>query len=194
MATLDDINTLPEARFLTLDDKMAIAEQDDRRSPKRINVSDLNNLFQTTNAARGQVSVDSNITATNITTAGEFVEAGINGVLDTSTAVNFTALTDGRIGMRYTGLNTRVFRVYGNYGGKAGNNHLIALRLSKNGTSIPQTESHAYTESHQQEVKLVCEWMISLSPNDTISIVLADISSTNDITITRARLVANAIP
>jgi hypothetical protein len=109
VATLDDINTLPEARFLTLDDKMAIAEQGDRRSPKRINVGDLNNLFQTTNAARGQVSVVDNTTNTDIVTTGVFVEAGINGTLDTATAVNFTALTGGRIGLRYTGFDNRIF-------------------------------------------------------------------------------------
>jgi hypothetical protein len=193
MATLDDINTLPEARFLTLDDKMAIAEQGDRRSPKRINVGDLNNLFQTTNAARGQVSVQNNTTVTDIVTTGVFVEAEINGTLDTSTAVNFTALTDGRIGLRYTGSDNRIFWCYGSYDGTGGNNHMLAIRLAKNGTSIPETECRAFTASNQQEAKLVCSWMIELATNDTISIVLANASNDHDITIKRARLVANAI-
>ena len=193
MATLDDINTLPEAGFLTLDDKMAIAEQDDRRSPKRINVGDLNNLFQTTNAARGQVSVQGNTTPTDITTAGAFVEAGINGVLDTNTVVNFTATNDNRIGLRYTGSNTRVFWFFGSYDGVAGNNQMLAIRLAKNGTSIPETECRAFTGSNLQEAKLVCSWMITLSTNDTVTLVLANPDHTTDITIKRARLVANAI-
>jgi hypothetical protein len=193
MATLDDINTLPEARFLTLDDKMAIAEQGDRRSPKRINVGDLNNLFQTTNAARGQVSVVDNTTVTNIVTTGVFVEAGINGTLDTSTAVNFTALTDERIGLRYTGSDNRIFWCYGSYDGTGGNNHVLAIRLAKNGVSIPQTEGRTFSSSGQQEAKLVTSWMISLAPNDTLSIVLANASDTHNISIKRARLVVNAI-
>jgi hypothetical protein len=193
MATLDDINILPEARFLTLDDKMAIAEQDDRRSPKRINVGDLNNLFQTTNAARGQVSVQGNTTVTNIITQNEFVEAGINGTLDTSTDVNFTALTNDKIGLRYTGSDTRIFWCYGSYDGVAGNNEMLAVRIANNGNSIPETECRAFTGSNIQEGKLVTTWMIELSTNDTISLVLANASSTHDITIKRARLVANAI-
>ncbi len=193
MATLDDINTLPEARFLTLDDKMAIAEQGDRRSPKRINVGDLNNLFQTTNAARGQVSVQGNTTVTNITAVNTFVETGFNGTLDTSTAVYFSALTDNRIGVRYTGSNTRIFWCYGSYDGVANNNQMLAIRLAKNGTSIPETECRAFTASNQQEAKLVCSWMIELATNDTISIVLANASNDHDITLKRGRLVANAI-
>lgn len=193
MATLDDINTLPEARFLTLDDKMAIAEQGDRRSPKRISVGQLTNLMELGNPARGQVSVQNNTTVTNIITAGVFVEAGLNGTLDTSTDVNFTALTDNKIGLRYTGSDTRIFWCYGSYDGVAGNNEMLAVRIAKNGTSIPQTECRAFTGSNIQEGKLVTTWMIELSTNDTISLVLANASSTHDITIKRARLVANAI-
>jgi hypothetical protein len=194
MATLDDINTLPEARFLTLDDKMAIAEQDDRRSPKRINVSDLNNLFQTTNAARGQVSIQNNTTVTDITAAGTFVEAGVNGVFDTSTAIDFTALTDNRIGVRYTGATARIFYVFGSYDGTAGNNQMLAIRLAKNGVSIPETECRAFTASNLAEAKLACAWMISLSTNDTVSIMLANPDHTHDISLKRGRVVANAIP
>jgi hypothetical protein len=193
MATLDDINILPEARFLTLDDKMAIAEQDDRRSPKRINVSDLNNLFQTTNAARGQVSVQNNTTVTDITAAGTFVEAGFNGTLDTATAVHFSVLNDGRIGIRYTGTTPRLFWCYGSADTVAGNNQMLAIRLAKNGTSIPETECRAFTASNEQEGKLVTTWMIELSTDDTISVVFANPDHTTDITIKRARLVANAI-
>lgn len=172
---------------------MAIAEQDDRRSPKRIAVGDLNNLFQTTNAARGQVSVQGNTTVTDITAVNTFVEAGFNGTLDASTAVYFSALTDGRIGVRYTGPNTRIFWCYGSYDGTGGNNHMLAIRLAKNGTSIPETECRAFTASNLQEAKLVCSWMIELATNDTVSIVLANASDNHDITIKRGRVVANAI-
>ena len=193
MATLDDINILPEARFLTLDDKMAIAEQGDRRSPKRISVGQLTNLMELGNPARGQVSVQNNTTVTDIITQNEFVEAGLNGSLDASTVVNFTALTDNKIGLRYTGSDDRIFWCYGSADAVAGNNQMLAIRLAKNGTSIPETECRAFTASNQQEGKLVCSWMIELATNDTLSIVLANASNTHDITIKRARLVANAI-
>ena len=193
MATLDDINTLPEARFLTLDDRIAIAEQDDRRSPKRISVGQLTTLMELGNPARGQVSLQGNTTPTDIVTAGVFVEAGINGVLDSSTVVNFTALADSRIGLRYTGSDTRIFWFYGSYDGVAGNNQMLSVRLAKNGTSIPETECRAFTASNLQEAKLVTTWMITLSTNDVVSLVLANPDHSTDITIKRARLVANAI-
>jgi hypothetical protein len=193
MATLDDINTLPEARFLTLDDNMAIAEQDDRRSPKRISVGQLTALMELGNPARGQVSVQNNTTVTDIITQNEFVEAGLNGSLDTNTVVNFTALTDNKIGLRYTGSDDRIFWCYGSADAVAGNNQMLAIRLAKNGTSIPETECRAFTASNQQEGKLVTTWMIKLSTTDTVSVVLANASNNHDITIKRARLVANAI-
>jgi len=196
MATLDDINILPEARFLTLDDKMAIAEQDDRRSPKSIRVGQLVTLAGLgNNFARGQVSVTTNTTPTNIISINTFEEAGINATLDTSisTTAFISALTDGKIGLRYTGPYSRIFWVYGSYDGQGSNNHMLAIRLAKNGASIPQTECRAFTGSNQQEAKLVCSWMIELSPNDTVSIMLANTTDVDDITIKRARLVANAI-
>jgi hypothetical protein len=107
--------------------------------------------------------------------------------------VNFTATNDNRIGLRYTGSNTRVFWFYGSYDGSAGNNQMLAIRLAKNGTSIPETECRAFTASNSQEAKLVCSWMITLSTNDIVSLVLANPDHTTDITIKRARLVANAI-
>jgi hypothetical protein len=193
MATLDDINTLPEARFLTLDDKMAIAEQGDRRSPKSITVGDLNDLFLTTNAARGQVSIQNNTTVTDVIQSNTFYESGVNGTLDSSTAVNFTALTDSKLGLRYTGTDTRIFWVYGSADCTAGNNQMLAIRLAKNGTSIPETECRAFTGSNAQEGKLVTTWMIELATNDVVTLVLANPAATTDITIKRARLVANAI-
>lgn len=193
MATLDDINTLPEARFLTLDDKMAIAEQGDRRSPKRINVGDLNNLFQTTNAARGQISVQNNSIATDITAAGTFTEAGINGTLDTATAVHFSALNNNCFGLRYTGANTRLFWFYGSYDCADGNNQMLGIRLTKNGTSIPATECRAFTASNLTEAKLVTTWMIELATDETVSLVVCNVDHNSDVTIKRGRLVANAI-
>jgi hypothetical protein len=193
MPTLDDINILPEARFLTLDDRMAIAEQGDRRSPKRIAVGDLNSLFQTTNAARAQVSIQGNSTVTDVGTAGVFYESGVNGVLDSGTAVNFTVLTGNRLGLTYTGSDTRIFWFYGSADCTAGNNQMLAIRLAKNGTSIPETECRAFTGSNIQEGKLVTTWMIELATNDVVSLVLANPANTTDIVIKRARIVANAI-
>jgi hypothetical protein len=70
---------------------------------------------------------------------------------------------------------------------------MLAIRLTKNGTSIPATECRAFTASNAQEGKLVTTWMIELATNDTVSLVVSNPDHTTDITIKRARVVANAI-
>lgn len=193
MATLDDINTLPPARYLTLDDRMAIAEQGDPRSPKRISVGQLTTLMELGNPARGQISMQNNSTATDVVTTGVFYEFGVNGVLDATTAVDFTALNNLQFGLKYTGSDTRVFWFFGSADCDDGNNRMLGIRLTKNGTSIPETECHSFTSSNEMEAKLVTTWMISLATNDTVSVVVSNVEASTDITVRRARLVANAI-
>jgi hypothetical protein len=193
MATLDDINTLPDARFLTLDDKLVIAEQDDRRSPKKISVGQLTTLMELGNPARGQISIQNNSTATDVTVAGTFYEAGINGTLDATTAVNFTANTNSTFGMKYTGTDTRIFWIYGSFDCSNGNNEVLAIRMAKNGTTIPATECRAFTGSNQNEAKLVTTWMLSLATDDVVTLLVANVDHTADVTVKRGRLVANAI-
>jgi hypothetical protein len=192
MATLDDINTLPDARFLSLDDMIVIAEQDDRRSPKKISVGQLKTLI-VGNPARGQISVQNNSTATDVVLANTFYEAGINGTLDAATTVNFTANTNSTFGMKYTGTDTRIFWFYGSFDCANGNNDMLAIRMAKNGTTIPATECRAFTGGNQNEAKLVTSWMIELAHNDVVTLLVSNVDHTTDITVKRGRLVANAI-
>ena len=143
---------------------------------------------------RGQISIQGNTTPTDIVTQDAFVQAGIVGTLDTLTDIDFEALSGGKFGMVYTGEETKTFWVTGSYDATAGNNQTLAIRISKNGTSIPATECRAFTGSGGAEAKLVTTWMIELVNDDEISLLIANTSSTADATIRRGRLVINCIP
>jgi len=146
------------------------------------------------NLPRGQISIQNNTTATDIITAGVFVPAGVNGTLDASVSIDFETLTDGDFGMRYTGATTRTFWIFGSFDCSDGNNRTLAIRMAKNGTAIPETECRAFTSSGGAEAKLVSNWMIELATDDEISLIIANITHADDITIRRGRLVVNSIP
>ncbi len=146
------------------------------------------------NLPRGQISIQGNTTATNIITAGAFVAAGINGALDTLTDIDFTALADGEFGLKYNGAATKVFWIFGSYDCSDGNNQTLAIRMAKNGTAILETECRAFTSGGGAEAKLVSTWMLELATGDEVSLLVANISSTNDVIIRRGRLVINCIP
>ena len=143
---------------------------------------------------RGQISIQGNTTATDIVTINTFVEAGIVGTLDTLTDIDFTALGSGKFGMIYNGASTKTFWITGSFDATAGNNKTLAIRIAKNGTSIPATECRAFTGSSGDEAKLVTTWMIELSTGNEITLLIANTSSTADATIRRGRLVINCIP
>jgi hypothetical protein len=147
-----------------------------------------------TGLPRGQISIQNGTTPTNIVTAGVFAPAGVNGTLDASVSIDFETLTDGDFGMRYTGATTRTFWIFGSFDCSDGNNRTLAIRMAKNGTAIPETECRAFTSSGGAEAKLVSNWMIELSTDDEISLIIANITHADDITIRRGRLVVNSIP
>jgi hypothetical protein len=147
-----------------------------------------------TGLPRGQISIQNGTTPTNIVTAGVFEPAGVNGTLDASVSIDFETLTDGDFGMRYTGATTRTFWIFGSFDCSDGNNRTLAIRMAKNNTAIPSTECRAFTSSGGAEAKLVSNWMIELSTDDEISLIIANITHADDITIRRGRLVVNSIP
>lgn len=146
------------------------------------------------NLPRGQISITSNTTATVITTINTYVQAGIVGALDTDTDIDFTALNTGKFGVKYTGTETKTFWISAATEATDGNNNIFSLRLAKNGTSIAATESHGHTGSSGVEAVMSTTWMITLANNDEVSLMLANVSNTDDLTIKRARLVINCIP
>ena len=140
---------------------------------------------------RGQVSkMDAGTIV--IATQSVYVSTGLTGTFDTATATGMTLGTVDAFAVKNTSGTTRLMQIYGSIDAKTatGNNKVLGIKLAKNGTAIDQTECRAFTGSGAEEAKLVTNWIISMAANDEVALFIANHSSTVDITLDRARLVA----
>ena len=140
-------------------------------------------------AIRGQCSKMTDGTIT-ITTQGTYVTTGLTATLDSSTVYGMVLGTDDAFGLKNDSGVTKLFRVYGSIDATDGNNSTLGIKLAKNGTAIDNSECRAFTGSGAQEAKLVTSWMVELDDGDEISLMIANHSSTTDITFKRGRIVA----
>ncbi len=141
---------------------------------------------------RGQVSRTTTGTI-DITTQGTYVSTGLEATLDTATANGMTRGTTDTFGLKNTSGATRLMRFYGSIDAADGNNRTLGIKLALNGTPIDATECRAFTSSGGAEAKLVTSWMISMAANDEVSLFIANHSSTTDLELRRARLVASEV-
>ena len=140
---------------------------------------------------RGQVS---RLTSHQIPSAaqGVYRAIGATGTLDTPSASGLVLGTTDTMGLRNINGNTVLLRVSGSVEATAGNN-ILALKLAVDGVVIDATETHAIHGSGSQDAKLTTTWMVSLPANGEVSMHLANLSASANITVTRARLVASQV-
>lgn len=143
-------------------------------------------------AIRGQCSKITDGTI-DITTQGTYISTGLTATLDSSTAYGMVLGTTDAFGLKNTSGGTKLFRIYGSMDATDGNNSTLGIKLAKNGVAIDATECRAFTGSGAQEAKLVTSWMVELANNDEISLMIANHSSTTDITFKRGRVVASEV-
>jgi len=141
---------------------------------------------------RGQVS---RLTSYQIPSAaqGVYRAIGATGTLDAATANGLVLGTTDPMGLRNSNGNTVLLRVSGSVEATAGNNNTLALKLAVNGVVIDATETRAIHGSGGQDAKLMTDWEVSLPANGEVSMHLANLSASADITVTRARLVASQV-
>lgn len=141
---------------------------------------------------RGQVSL---LTSYQIPSAaqGVYRAIGATGTLDAPSASGLVLGTTDTMGLRNSSGNTVLLRVSGSVEATAGNNNTLALKLAVNGVVIDATETRAIDGNGAHDAKLTTTWMVSLPANGEVSMRLANLSASADITVTRARLVASQV-
>ncbi len=143
--------------------------------------------------AIGQVSRQTDGTVT-ITTAGQYVTTGLSATLDTTTANGFIRGVNDEFGVKNNTDVTRVMRVFGSMDARGGNNQVHGAKLALNGTAIDETECRAFTGSGPNDfAKLITSWVIRMEPGDEVSLFIANQTNTNNIIVSRGRVVATAI-
>ena len=140
-------------------------------------------------AIRGQCSKMTDGTI-DITTQGTYVTTGLTATLDSSTAYGMVLGTDDTFGLKNDSGGTKLLRIYGSIDVTDGNNSTLGVKLAKNGVAIDNSECRAFTGSGAQEAKLVTSWMVELEDGDEVSLMIANHSSTTDITLKRGRVIA----
>lgn len=143
---------------------------------------------------RGQVSRMTTGTI-DIVTQGVYVNTGLAGTFDTSTAIGMTLGTVNAFAVKNTSGATKLMQIYGSIDATtvSGNHKILGIKLGKNSVPIDATECRAYTGSSSQEAKLVTNWMISMDPTDEVALLIANHSGDEDIILGRARLVATEV-
>lgn len=126
----------------------------------------------------------------NIATAGAYVSTGLTATFDSSTAQGMTLGTTDLFALKNTSGATKLLRFYASLDATAGNNHVLGIKLAKNGTPIDETECRAYSASGSAIAKLATNWMISMAANDEVSVRITNISDTTTINFQRGRIVA----
>jgi hypothetical protein len=141
---------------------------------------------------RGQVSKTTSGTVT-ISTAGVFVSTGLTGTFDSSVAAGTALGTTDTFAVKKTADGKHFMRVYASADAKAGNNETIAIKLALNGVAIDQTECRAHALTGVDEAKLVTSWIVEMDKNDEIALFVANITSSTNIDVKRARILAAAV-
>lgn len=179
---------------ILLDGEVGI-ESDTRSFKVGNGVSSWNDLpyYLTSSAVRGQASKMTDGTISGLT-QGVYKGTGLTATFDSATAFGMSLGSSDLFGLKNTSGATQLMRFYGSIDATANNNQILGIKLAKNGTAINETECRAFTGSAGAEAKLVTSWMISMAANDEISLMIANHSGTQDITLKRARILASEVP
>lgn len=143
-------------------------------------------------SVRGQASRMTSGTI-SIATAGAYVSTGLTATFDSTTASGMTLGTTDLFALKNTSGATKLLRFYASIDASAGNNHILGIKLAKNGTAIDASECRAYSASGNAIAKLATNWMISVAANEEVSVRIANISDTTTINFQRGRIVASEV-
>jgi hypothetical protein len=149
----------------------------------------VNGLLNTTEQFYGQISkiTSGNI---NIQTAGTYQSTGLVGTLD-SLNKGISLGTTNTFALKNVSNKNLLLKFYASADVQGGNNKVLGIILARNGVPIPETECQAPTGVGTTFAKLITSWMILVNPNDEISLFVTNFTNTGNITLLRARLIAN---
>jgi hypothetical protein len=128
----------------------------------------------------------------DVITQGVYVPMNITGTFDTANAQGTVAPTTGTFGIKNISGKTLRFMVIATADLEITNNRTTGLRLAVNGTALPETTCQAQTGNNNL-AKVMTQWMVNLPNNGEVTYLLANISSTTDIKVDRAKIVAFTI-
>ena len=141
---------------------------------------------------RGQISIITN--AVNpIAAQSTYQVSTMTGTLDSANSSGVVRGTTSLFALKNNTTASRIFDVSVSVNCSAGNNHILGVRLAKNGISIAESEFRGVADSSTVDAELHTRWMVSLSAGQEVSLHFANFSLIHDITVKRATMVAIAV-
>jgi len=166
-------------------------------STSRFELEARNNLRQLNIAQRqpmrGLIWRQANTTV-NITTAGVYVPINAAGNLDADVTFNMAASGSPNVsGLKNTTSQTRTVGIISSYDGRAGNNQAMGLKLALNGVPIDGSECRSFAGASGQFGKTHSQWMLKLEPGDEVTMLAANIDTTDNLVIQRYKMLVFAV-
>ncbi len=121
---------------------------------------------------------------------GTYVAMAITGTFDTVQSAGTSAPTTASFGVKNTSGETRLFTIIATADIRASGQIAVGLKLAKNGVPDDRTECRAPTGNTHSFAKVMTQWMLELADGDEVSMFVANITDTGDLTIDRAKIVA----
>jgi hypothetical protein len=162
--------TIPELAATTApgEDGLFLVETDD--GPRKITLADLRDALG--NHGLAQFYMLGNATGTSTPDVGTFYK--VAGTTTSGVAEDFTLASNRAT---YTGPRAYRFHVQVACSFLDGNNQTIAVRVSKNGTTIAASEGRATTDSGGRTSTIVAQAIVELAPTDYIEVWVANLTS-----------------
>lgn len=134
-------------------------------------------------------------TTVTITTSGVYVPINAAGTLDADVSFNTSASGAPNVtGVKNITNQTRTVVIVATYDGRGGNNQAMGLKLALNGAPIDATECRSFAGPNGQFGKTMTQWMLKLEPGDEVTMLAANIDTTDDLIISRYKMLAHAVP
>ena len=161
------------------------AEQDIANALRQLNISSRQPM-------RGMLWNQTGTTVT-ITTAGVYVPINLAGTLDADGTFNTVAGTVNASGLKNDTDQARTIMFVVSSAASGADNDAVGLKLAVNGVPIDATECGSFTGPSGRANEMSTQWIQRVEPDDEISLWVANLSSTTNLSVERFKILAHAI-
>jgi hypothetical protein len=145
----------------------------------------------TPTARYGQISRINTSDSITIATQSVYQSTGLLGTLNTLNYGVSLGTTD-TFAIKNTSGEIAVFEIYASMDTLTAGVTVLGIKLAKNGVAIDESECRGACTGGIA-TKLATDWIVSLEPNDEVSLLIANHTNTTNMTFVRGRIVAKTL-
>ncbi len=139
----------------------------------------------------GQISSQTSQTVA-ITTIGQYVPMNITGIFDTNNSYGTSVSTTATFGIKNASGATQLIAIVATADVVVANNRTTGFRIAVNGIGILESTCTGSTGT-TNFAKLMTQWFVELNEGDEVSLLIANLTDTGDIGVSRSKIIAFTI-